>query len=161
MAELVVLGFKDMTTADAAIAEIENLQREALLSIADWARVIRRPDGKVDIKQSSNTAAAGALGGTFWGLLFGLIFFVPIAGLVIGGVMGGVMGALTDVGVDDKMIKELGQKIAPGTSALFVYVIEATGDKVAERMKQYQPEVLRTSLSHDAEEKLKQNLAVA
>ena len=54
------------------------------------------------------------------------------------------------------MIKSLGKQIVPGSSALFIYVIEATGDKVTERMRQYEPEVLRTSLSHDAEEKLRQ-----
>jgi uncharacterized membrane protein len=78
---------------------------------------------------------------------------------VIGAAMGAMTGALTDVGIDDKMIKGLGQQIVPGSSALFIYVIEATGDKVTERMRQYEPEVLRTSLSNDAEEKLKQALA--
>jgi uncharacterized membrane protein len=156
--EMVVLGFKDTTTADEAVKELEQMQREALISIADWARVIRREDGKVDIRQSTNTTAQGALGGTFWGMLFGLIFLVPIAGAVIGAAMGAVMGALTDAGLDDKMVKGLGNQIAPGTSALFVYVIQATGDKVTERMQRFQPEVLRSSLSHDAEEKLKQAL---
>jgi uncharacterized membrane protein len=156
--EMVVLGFKDMETADQAVNELEAMQKEALISIADWARVIRRPDGKVDIKQSTNTTAQGALGGTFWGLLFGLIFLVPIAGALMGAAMGALMGALTDVGLDDKMVKGLGEQIEPGTSALFVYVIQATGDKVTERMQRFQPEVLRSSLSHDAEEKLKQAL---
>jgi len=161
VAELVVLGFKDMETADQAVTELEQMQKEALISIADWARVIRRPDGKVDIRQGNSPAAAGALGGTFWGLLFGLIFFVPLFGLVIGAATGALAGALTDVGIDDKMIKGLGDQIAPGTSALFVYVVEATGDKVAERMRQYEPEVLRSSLPNDAEERLREALKSA
>jgi uncharacterized membrane protein len=148
-----------MATADEAVNDLEQMQKEALISIADWARVIRRPDGKVDIRQANNPAAAGALGGTFWGLLFGLIFFVPLFGAVIGAASGALIGALTDVGIDDKMIKGLGQQIAPGTSALFVYVIEATGDKVTERLRRLQPEVLRTSLSNDAEERLKAALS--
>src|SRR5689334_15429877 len=69
VAELVVLGFKDMATADQAVIELEQMQKEALISIADWARVIRRQDGKVDIRQGNHPTAAGALGGTFWGLL--------------------------------------------------------------------------------------------
>jgi uncharacterized membrane protein len=161
VAELIVLGFKDMTTADEAVNELDQMQKESLISVADWARVIRRQDGKVDIRQAHSPAAAGALGGTFWGLLFGLIFFVPLFGLAIGAAMGAMTGALTDVGIDDKMIKDLGKQIVPGSSALFIFVIEATGDKVTERMRQYEPEVLRTSLSNDAEEKLKQALAAA
>jgi uncharacterized membrane protein len=161
MAELIVLGFKHPETADAAAAELEQMQKEALISIADWARVIRRPDGKVDIRQANNPTAAGALGGTFWGLLFGLLFFVPIFGAVVGAAAGALAGALSDVGIDDKMIKGLGEQIAPGTSALFVYVVEATGDKVTERMRQFEPEVLRTSLSNDAEERLRKALSAA
>jgi uncharacterized membrane protein len=159
VAELVVLGFKDMSTADEAVIELEQMQKEALISVADWARVIRRPDGKVDIRQGNHPAAAGALGGTFWGLLFGLIFFVPFFGAAIGAASGALIGALTDVGIDDKMIKELGNQIVPGSSALFIYVVQATGDKVAERMRRFQPEVLKTSMSNDAEEKLRQALA--
>ena len=83
-----MLGFKDMTTADAAIIELDQMQKEALISVADWARVIHRQDGKIDIRQAHSPAAAGALGGTFWGLLFGLIFFVPVFGAVIGAALG-------------------------------------------------------------------------
>jgi len=150
-----------MSTADAAVNEIEQMQKESLISVADWARVIRRQDGKVDIRQAHSPAAAGALGGTFWGLLFGLIFFVPLFGMAIGAAMGALSGALTDVGIDDKMIKQLGNQIVPGSSALFVYVVEATGDKVTERMRHFQPEVLRTSLSNDAEERLRKSLVAA
>jgi len=150
-----------MGTADEAVIELEQMQKEALISIADWARVIRRADGKVDIRQGNNPTAAGALGGTFWGLLFGLIFFVPLFGVVIGAASGALMGALADVGIDDKMIKSLGNQIVPGSSALFVYVVEATGDKVTERLRRFQPEVLKTSLSNDAEERLKQSLRAA
>jgi uncharacterized membrane protein len=158
---MVVLGFKDTATADEAVKELEQMQKEALITIADWARVIRRADGKVDIKQAVNTTAEGALGGTFWGLLFGMIFLVPIAGALLGAASGALMGAFTDVGLDDKMVKGLGKQIEPGTSALFVYVVQATGDKVTERMRRFNPEVLRSSLSNDAEEKLKQALKAA
>jgi len=161
VAELVVLGFKNMTTADEAVTELQQMEREALISVADWARVIRRPDGKVDIRQGNHPAAVGALGGTFWGLLFGLIFFVPLFGAAVGAAAGALAGALTDVGIDDKMIKGLGEQIAPGTSALFVHVIEATGDKVTDRMRRIEPEVLRTSLSNDAEERLRKALTSA
>jgi uncharacterized membrane protein len=161
VAELVVLGFKDMSTADEAVIELEQMQKEALISVADWARVIRRQDGKVDIRQGNHPAAAGALGGTFWGMLFGLIFFMPFLGAAIGAASGALVGALTDVGIDDKMIKGLGNQIVPGSSALFVYVVQATGDKVAERLRPFEPEVLKTSLSNDAEERLRAALKAA
>jgi uncharacterized membrane protein len=161
VADLVVLGFKDMTAADDAITEIEQMQREGLITIADWARIIRRQDGKVDIKQAVNTTAAGALSGTVWGMLFGLIFLSPLAGAAIGALTGAISGAFTDVGIDDKFIKGLGKQIEPGSSALFVYVVQATADKVIERMRRFQPEVLRTSLSEDADARLREKLQAA
>jgi uncharacterized membrane protein len=155
MAELVVLGFKDMPTADLAVTEVEAMQREQLITLADWARVIRREDGKVDVRQATNTAGAGAGGGAFWGLLFGLIFLMPFAGAAIGAAVGAIAGAMADIGIDDKFIKDLGKQITPGTSALFLYVTEATTDRVVERLRQYEPTVLRTSLSAEAEQKLR------
>jgi uncharacterized membrane protein len=161
MPDLIVLGFKDTTQADAAVTELEQLQREGLITMADWARVIRRPDGKTDVRQAVNTTGAGALGGTFWGMLFGLIFLMPLAGAAIGAATGALMGKFTDVGIDDKFIKGLGEQITPGTSALFVYVVQATADKVLERMRRFEPGVLRTSLSEDADARLRQALQTA
>jgi len=158
MAELIVLGFKDETTADTAISELENMQREQLIVLADWARVTRRLDGKLDVRQATNTAGTGAAGGALWGTLFGLIFLMPLAGAAIGAATGALMGALSDYGIDDKFVKDLGQKITPGTSALFLYIVQATTDRVVDRLKELQPEILRTSLSQEAEEKLRQSM---
>jgi uncharacterized membrane protein len=155
MAELVVLGFKDMVTADNVVTELEQMQREGLITLADWARLIRREDGKTDVRQAVNTAAGGALGGAFWGMLFGLLFLMPLAGAAVGAAVGALGGAMADIGIDDKFIKDVGSKITPGSSAVFLYVVQATTDRVIERLKQYNPEILRTSLSQDAEDKLK------
>jgi uncharacterized membrane protein len=161
VADLIVLGFKNMTAADDAITEIEQMQREGLITVADWARVIRRQDGRTDVRQAVNTTAAGALGGTFWGMLIGLIFLSPLVGAAIGAITGAISGMFTDVGIDDKFIKGLGKQIEPGTSALFVYVDQATADKVIDRKRQFQPEVLRTSLSEDSDAKLREKLQAA
>jgi uncharacterized membrane protein len=153
--ELIVLGFPNTEAADQVVPELEAMQRENLLQLADWARVIRREDGKTDIRQGSSTTGAGAAGGALWGMLFGLIFLMPVAGLLIGGVTGALSGKLADYGIDDKFIKDLGKQIQPGTSALFLYVVQATGDKVLERLRPYHPTLLRTSLSEDAEARIR------
>jgi len=155
VAEVIVLGFKDPDRADQVVPEIEAMQREGLMDLADWARVIRRPDGKLDIRQATSTTGAGAAVGALWGMLFGLLFLIPLAGLAIGAATGALMGKLADYGIDDKFIKEVGAQITPGTSALFLYVSRVTGDKVIERLRPYEPNLIRTSLSTEAEEKLR------
>jgi uncharacterized membrane protein len=161
MAELVVLGFKDTTAADEAIGMLEEMHRENLIVLADWARLIRREDGKTEVRQAVNTAATGATGGAFWGILFGMLFLMPLAGAAVGAAVGALWGALSDLGIDDRFIKDVGHQIEPGTSALFLYVAPATTDRVVECMKTYQPEVLRTSLSTDSRDTLRQALQAA
>ncbi|MBV9545859.1 MAG: DUF1269 domain-containing protein [Chloroflexi bacterium] len=155
MADLVVLGFPSMSAADEVIPQLDSLQREQLIQLADWARVIRHDDGKVEVRQAHNTTASGAAGGALWGMIIGLIFLAPFAGALIGGAFGALSGSLRDYGIDDKFIKDLSNQIKPGTSALFLYVMSATPDKVADRLRQYQPTLLHTSLSHDSEERLR------
>jgi uncharacterized membrane protein len=161
MAEIVVLGFKNKVTADEAIEDLQRMQGEGLITITDWARVIRHEDGKTDIRQAVGTKSTGAAGGALWGMLFGLIFLIPIAGAIIGAATGALMGALSDYGIDDKFIKGLGDAIQPGTSALFLQVQNTTVDKVTERMQKYEPTVLRTSLSQEAEDKLRAAIEVS
>jgi uncharacterized membrane protein len=65
-----------------------------------------------------------------------------------------VSGALTDIGIDDNFIREVGSTITPGTSAIFVLVRKATSDKVLEDLSKFQGTILKTSLSHEDEAKL-------
>lgn len=77
-----------------------------------------------------------------WGALIGLIFFNPLLGWVAGATAGAVSGAVTDIGIDDNFIKELGNTIEPGTSALFVLVRKATPDKVLAELSHFGGKVL-------------------
>ena len=101
------------------------------------------------MRRSSNCAFGGNRSD------IGLLFLMPLAGLAIGAATGAIAGKLTDVGIDDKFIKEVGNQIKPGTSALFLYVAQVTTDRVIDRLKQYEPAVIRTSLSNSAEEQLR------
>jgi uncharacterized membrane protein len=105
-----------------------------------------------------NTAAAGALGGAFWGMLFGLIFFIPLIGLAIGAGMGALMGSMTDVGIDDNFIKQVRDKVTPGTSCLFLYTDNAVTDKIQDEFKDQRShmELIQSNLSKEQEDKLRE-----
>jgi uncharacterized membrane protein len=155
MATLVVLAFKDETGAEEMRDKLKGMQKQQIISLSDAAVVVRRPDGKVKVKQAVSLVGAGALGGAFWGMLIGLLFFAPWLGLAVGALSGALGGALSDYGVDDKFIKEVGNKIEPGHSALFLMVESWTEDKVLGQIQGTDAEVLQTSLSNEDEEKLK------
>jgi uncharacterized membrane protein len=155
MSDLIVLTFKTETGAEEMRDDLMRLQKEHLITLDDAAIVVRKEDGKPKVKQMTSLVGAGALGGAFWGMLIGLLFFAPWLGLAIGAVTGAVAGGLTDIGVDDKFIKEVGEQIEPGDSALFLLVREATPDKVMDELKKFDAQVYQTSLSKEDEARLK------
>ena len=155
MATMVVLTFKDENSAEQMRDKLASLQKLQLISLADAAVVVRRQDGKVKVKQAVSLVGAGALGGAFWGMLIGLLFLAPWLGMAIGAASGALGGALRDYGIDDSFIKEVGSTIEPGNSALFLLVNSWTEDKVMDEVRDFDAEVLQTSLSKEDEAKLK------
>ena len=155
MATMVVLAFKDETSAEQMRDKLVGLQKLRLIDLADAAVVVRWEDGKVKVRQAVNLVGAGAMGGAFWGMLIGLLFWAPWLGLAIGAASGALGGALRDYGIDDSFIKEVGSTIDPGNSALFLLVNSWTEDKVMDEVRDFDAKVLQTSLSKEDEAKLK------
>jgi uncharacterized membrane protein len=156
MSNLVVLAFDNENDAFALRDKLIQLQKQHIIALEDAAVVVRKQDGKVKVKQVVGLTGAGALGGAFWGMLIGLLFWAPWLGLAIGAVTGAIAGKFSDVGVDDKFIKEVGAKIEPGHSALFLLVKSATQDKVLEEVKDFKATIIQTSLSDEQEAHLRE-----
>ncbi len=155
MSDLIVLAFDNEEGAFKMRDKLFQLQKQHLIMLADAAVVIRKPDGKVKVKQAVSLVGAGALGGAFWGMLIGIIFWMPWLGMAIGAASGALGGKLSDIGVEDNFIKEVGNTIEPGHSALFLLVFSATADKVADELKDFNATVIQTSLSKEDEAKLR------
>ena len=156
MSILVVVGYKEPYKAEEVRLHLWKLQRDYLLDLEDAVVVVKNAEGKVTLHQPVNLTAAGAVSGGFWGALIGLIFLNPLLGLAVGASAGAVSGALTDIGIDDNFIKELGATLTPNSSSLFVLVRNETPapDKVLEELKGTGGTILKTSLSHEDEAKL-------
>ena len=121
--------------------------------------VERREDGKVKLHQPS-LAGAGAASGALWGGLIGLIFLMPLFGMAIGAASGAAAGALSDYGVDDKFMKNLGAELEPGGAALILLVRKASMDKILPKI-QFEGKIIQTSLDNEQEEQLAAALATA
>src|ERR687894_186731 len=98
-----------------------------------------------------STTGAAAAGGALWGGLIGLLFLAPFLGMAIGAASGAAGGALSDLGVDDKFMKELANQLQPGAAAVFVLVRESTPDKVLPRISPFGGTVMHSSLSDEAD----------
>jgi uncharacterized membrane protein len=150
----VVLGLDNREDAERVFDLTGDLARQQLLQLQDAAYAWRDDRGKVRIQQAINLTGAGAASGALWGTLIGLIFLNPLAGLAVGAATGGVAGKLTDVGINDDMIKQIGQQLQQGKAAVFILARSATVDKVIEALKPYSPTIIQTNLTKDREEEL-------
>jgi uncharacterized membrane protein len=157
MSALTVWKFESTDGAQEALDELANLQRQQLIQVLD-AAVVSWEVGKKKPKtrELGDTKKAGALGGGFWGLLFGLIFFIPILGLAIGAATGALIGSMADVGISDSFIRDVREKVTPGTSALFLLSSDAVMDRVTDQFKSADAELIKTNLSNEQESKLRE-----
>jgi len=157
MSDLIVVSFEQDTTAFEMRAELVKLQQEYLLEMEDVVVVTRSLDDKVQLHQSANLTAMGAMSGGFWGMLIGLIFLNPLVGAVLGAGAGALSGSVTDLGINDDFMRQLGQRLKPGTAAVFLLARKFNAEKVVERLGEFRAkgQVLQTSLSHDDEATLR------
>ena len=167
MSNLVVAVFNDEVTAFEMRTALLKMQKDYLIELEDAVVVTRDKTGKTKLDQAVNLTSAGAVGGGFWGLLIGLIFLNPLLGAAVGAGAGALSGKLTDIGLNDKMMKDIGQSFKPGSSGLFLLVRKATVDKVLEGLKEFagKGQIFKTSLTKDNENALSlqvdKNLATA
>ena len=161
MSTLLVFDFDNETGAKEMISDVQALQKQQLITISDAATVVRKPDGKVKVKQANSLVGAGALGGAFWGMLIGLLFWAPWLGLAIGAVTGAIAGKVSDYGISDDFIKQVASTIEPGHSALFMMVEKMTEDKALAELSKHKATLLRTNLSAEDDAKLREAFGVS
>ena len=160
MGTLIAIVYDKEQTGFDALNKLAELSKLQLITLADAAVATKNQKGKVKIKQTLENQVAGsaAVWGGFWGLLIGLLFLAPIFWGLVSALLGYILAKAGDVGIDDKFIKQVGESLDIGQSALFMLIVEATQDKVLDEMSEFGGEVYQTSLSKEDEEKLKKAL---
>ncbi len=161
MSDLVVIEFPSEAKAEEVRQKLLGMQKEYLIELGDAVIAVKQPNGHVKLNQLVNTTAVGAVGGAMWGTLVGLIFLMPLLGAAVGAASGAIGGKLTNLGIDDKFMKEVGASLQSGNAALFLLIRKMTTDKVLEDLKGVGGKVLRTSFDHTKEDELRSALADA
>jgi len=153
MSNVIAIAYDEEPTAREVMNGLARLQAEHSIELEDMVMATHDDKGKIKLHQPS-TAAMGAAGGALWGGLIGLLFLAPLLGMAVGAAAGAAGGAMTDVGIDDNFLKELGGKLQGGGAAVIVLVRQATPDKVLDEIGKYGGHVLQTSLSNEREAEL-------
>jgi uncharacterized membrane protein len=168
MGELVAVGFKEPYLADALLYELNELGREYPVDVEDAAVIVRGQDGEIEVKEEFDPfvqfAFSGALYFGFLGAVIGWILGAPFVGLQIGVPLGWILGAVagrfTPASIPNGVAKELEKAMQPGDSVLLVSARNSwTSDKVLNVLKNFDGELLKTSLPPSEEAKLREALA--
>jgi uncharacterized membrane protein len=161
MSTLIVVGYDDPFKAEEVHLKLLRMQKDYLIDLEDAVFAVKDKMGKIKVHQPVNLTAQGALSGGFWGALVGLLFLNPLLGFAVGAAAGAVSGALTELGLNEKFLKDLGASLKPDSSVLFVLVRKATPDKVLEELAGTGGQIIKSSLSHENEQKLQAALNAA
>ena len=177
MAELIVVGFKkDMHRASEVLNVLQDMNNSWAVDLNDAVAVYRDYGGKlrVDASYQFTMAQGGAWGGLF-GAVVGALLLAPFtggasmavtltAGTLSGAAIGasaGVVGAAADKedsGISDDFVKEVGNLVQPGDSAIFALLRVIEPEIVAAQFKGYGGTILRTNLSDADRARVEANL---
>jgi uncharacterized membrane protein len=153
MATLAAFKFNDAQSAGCAISDLVGLHERRLITVLD-AALVSWPKGKSTPRtvQGVIEAGTGTLDGSFWGMLFGLIFFTPLMSSSIGA----FRQALGDIGIHDKFIYQVRNKVRECTSALFVLSTDDISDELTDGFKGQPTELISTNLPEAEENRLRE-----
>ncbi len=150
-------GATDEATAFGLRAELVKMQKEYLIEMEDVVVVTKDAGGDVKLHQAVNLTRGGALGGGVWGGLIGLLFLNPLLGAAVGAGAGALAGRMSDIGIDDDFLRDVGAALMPEGSALCLLVRKITAAKVLDRLGAFRHtgKVIQTSLPPETDEKLR------
>jgi uncharacterized membrane protein len=153
MSDLLAITFDGTDEAEAALRSVRALEHEDRIKLEDTAVVRKDADGKVAIhnEMASGTEAGIGIGAVLGGLLF-VVF--PVAGIVGGAVAGGLVGRAAAPGIDGKFVKEVGDDLPPGGSALFLLIRGGDTGLLVGALRQHHGRVRQTSLPDEVEQAL-------
>ncbi len=142
---IIGMSFDKTSRAEEVLLNLAHLAREGQITLTDAVVVYKGDDEKVHVRQTVDTSPGrGAMSGAIWGLLIGSLFGPAgfIIGAGAGAASGGLAGKLIDVGLDDNWVKEVGNWIDPGTSALLILVSEGVRPTVLRELSRFEGNVL-------------------
>lgn len=154
MSHLVAIAYPDVATATEVRNRLMEMQRENLIQLDDVIVVEKRADDRIRLHQSNGSAGRGA---AWWGGLIGMVFLAPFIGMATGN----AGGAMSDPGVDNDFMKQLGKNLQPGGAALFMLATQSAPDKVIAEIGQHGGKVVKTSLSKAADEHVREAMKAA
>jgi uncharacterized membrane protein len=166
--EFIAVGFQGKNRASEVLGQLQQLNYEWTIDLADAVAVYRTDDGKLRVDQSVEpTTKEGAAMGGLVGIMLGGLLAAPFtgglsaaaaaaavgAGALGAGTIGAAAGASDAAsfkemyGISDEFVQQVGGMVQPGESAVFALLRTANPETVIAQFKGYGGRILRTSLN--------------
>jgi uncharacterized membrane protein len=145
--EAVVAAYKTEDGASRALADLKSAGSD-VLGIKQAAVLVRDRDNKLQIKESHHVgkgAAVGGVAGAVVGIIAGPVGWAALGGAAIGG----LANRLRDTGFPDSRLKQVGEALTPGTSALIAIVEHRWVLDVEQRLRVAAQDVMTEAVQAD------------
>src|SRR5262245_1478099 len=131
--EVFVAAYATEEGAGAALKDFQAAERAGSIDLIDAAVVVHTAEDKVKFEETADPsgkkwAKRGAIAGGVVGLIFPPSI---IASAIVGGGAGGIWGKVRDKGLEDEDLKEIGESLPPGSSA----IIAIAEDRMVEQLE--------------------------
>jgi uncharacterized membrane protein len=146
MERIICVVFDNETKAYDGSKALNELDTEGSISIHAKAVIVKKADGKTEIKDEGDEFPIRTIGGTAIGALIGLLGG-PV-GMGIGAVTGTFAGSVFDMdwaGVNTEYLEDVSEKLSPGKWAVVADISEEWETPLDTRMTALQGTVFRTS----------------
>jgi uncharacterized membrane protein len=162
--QLIVAAFKEEDAADEALKTLKAAKKEKLIGIRDAAVIRRDQKDKIHIKDVKDVGGGkGAVAGGLFGAAIALA--TGGAGLILSGAAGALVGGLTaktlDTGLPNRRLKQLGESLKPGTSAIVAIIEHRWVAELEAALAEAGAQVMTEALKEDIAQQLEAGHEVA
>ena len=157
-----VIGIKTDSRADGefVLESLKTAVREKRVTLDDMALVTRDAEGKVQIEQTGDaTPEHGAKRGALVGALVGLAAPPLLGAAAVGAGLGALWGKFRDRGVDDDLMKRVGEMMEEGQTVVFAVGADASIEAVAARVKEVTGGAMETFVLSEGDTALVEEVA--
>jgi len=149
--ELIAASFADQYTAKRCLDQLKQMDKDGTIDLLDAAVLVKQADGKLKVDEVEElTPRKGRRRGAVIGGIFGAIFPPSLLiSAVVGAVAGGALGRFTDQGMKNDELKQIGEELAPGHSAIIAIVEDKWVEQFTRAAEGYER---LSRLSMDADE---------
>jgi uncharacterized membrane protein len=160
--DLIVAAFPSEQGAKEALHELDDAKKQGVISVKDAAVLMRDEHDKLHIAESADKgfgrgAMIGGVAGAAVGILAGPIGWATLGGAAVGG----LAAKLRDGGFPDDRLRQIGEGVKPGSSALVAVIEETWVTKAEDMLRQRGADIATEAVAADIASQLDEQAAQA